>query len=278
MSLLTLFQQNLETPASPPPPYTGPTTVVTAPAPTTPVGSASDIISRIKAVLPPWFADSNPILNALLAAFGSAWSFVYSLYAYAQLQTRILTATDGWLDLIAQDFFGTSLRRTVNQSDANFRALIIANMFRPRDTRPAISELLRDLTGYTPVIIEPFVPSDCGVYGRGYAGYGAAGAYGSQSIPAQAFIIAYRPAQEGIAIVAGYGISTAGYGSPSQGEYASLSTIPDTISDAAIYAAIDATKAAGTQMWVCITNKWIPEPFTIDGAGLTIDGHSLTFS
>lgn len=217
-------------------------------------GDAPDIIARVNALLPPWFADLNPVLSALLASFGSAWSFIYALYAYAKLQTRILTATDGFLDLIAQDFFGTGLRRSPNQTDASFRAVIESSLFRARATRKAISDVLLGMTGFAPVIIEPFAPADCGAYRIGYAGYGSAGAYGSQSIPAQAFVVAYRPAQPGIAMVAGYGAPSAGYHVGSQGEYASLSMLPAAVTDAMIYAAVDATKAAGTQMWVRIAS------------------------
>ena len=93
-------------------------------------GDQSDILRRLKSTLPRWFGDSTTILDALLQGLAWAASFVYSLWAYAKLQTRIKTATDGWLDMIAADFFGSSLLRTANQSDASFRALIIINLIR----------------------------------------------------------------------------------------------------------------------------------------------------
>lgn len=62
-------------------------------------GDQADFVRRLKSVLPvQWFDDSNPILDAVLNGIASALSLVYQLYAYAVLQTRILTATDGWLD------------------------------------------------------------------------------------------------------------------------------------------------------------------------------------
>lgn len=84
-------------------------------------GDQTDIFRRIKALLPQWFSDNTPVLDALLCGFAYATAFVYVLIAYAARQTRIKTATDGWLDMIAADFFGASLLRKPGQSDASFR-------------------------------------------------------------------------------------------------------------------------------------------------------------
>jgi hypothetical protein len=243
-----------------------------------PVGSAGDIANRIRQLLPGWFADSNPTADALLTGAATALAFIYGLYVYAVAQSRILTATGIWLDLIAQDFYGTAVTRGPNQDDDGFRATIVANLFRPRATRQAISDVLLTLTGNAPAIVEPFAPADTGAYGIGYAGYGAAGGYGSQAIPAQAFVTAYRPVQYGIANVAGYGEVTAGYGAASQAEYASLALVSSIVSDADIYAAIDATKAAGCAVWVRIGNVWNPVPLSRSGAPFTLDGVQLTLS
>lgn len=243
-----------------------------------PVGSVNDIAARIRQLLPGWFSDRNPTANALLDGGASALNFVYGLYAYASAQTRILTGSGIWLDLIAQDFYAVAVQRGPNQDDDSFRANILANLFRPRATRQGIIDVLLTLTGNAPVIIEPFAPADTGAYGIGYAGYGAAGGYGSQAIPAQGFITVFRPVQYGIAQVAGYGVVTAAYGAPSQAEYASLASISSIVTDADIYAAVDATKAAGTQMWVRISNIWNPVSLSRSGAPFTIDGEQLTLS
>ncbi|QBP09385.1 MULTISPECIES: hypothetical protein [Cupriavidus] len=195
-----------------------------------------------------------PVVDSLLAGIATALSFVYSLYVYAKLQTRILTATDGWLDLIAADFFGSAVQRKANQSDASFRANIIANMFRERATRNGMVKVLKDLTGRTPTIIEPARPADTGSYGGPLIGYGVAGAYGSLLMSYQCFVVAYRPFGSGIPNVAGYGVSTGAYGTPSQAEYASLSMIQGSVTDADIYAAIEATKPVATTIWTAIQN------------------------
>lgn len=215
-------------------------------------GDQADIIRRIKATLPNWFTDETPILDALLAGFASVWSFIYSLYTYAALQTRIKTATDGWLDMIAADFFGTTVLRKSNQSDASFLNAIIVNLFRERATRAAIIKVLVDLTGRQPIIYEPQRPADTGAYRTPNSGYGVAGAYGSTLLPAQAFVRAFRPANSGIPYVAGYGVSAGAYRTPSRAEYASITMVKDAVTDADIYAAIDSVKCEGTIVWTNI--------------------------
>ena len=218
------------------------------------IGDQSDIFSRIKGVLPLWFGPTTTYRDAIIQGLANALAFIYSLYLYAKLQTRILTATDGWLDMISADYFGTSLPRTANQSDTSFRARIIINLFRERGTRKAIIKVLTDLTGRAPIIIEPQRPLDTGAYGASVCGYGVAGAYGSMLLPYQAFVKAFRPAASGIPYIAGYGISTGGYGVPSRASYATLSQSTGAVADADIYAAIDAVKPAATTIWTQINS------------------------
>lgn len=134
------------------------------------IGDQADIFGRIKAVLPNrWFGGISPLLDAITQGLANSSAFIYSLYLYAKLQTRILTATDGWLDMVAADFFGAALLRNANQTDASFRARIIINMFRERGTRNAITKVLTDLTGRAPIIFEPQRPKDTGAYGAAVA-------------------------------------------------------------------------------------------------------------
>jgi hypothetical protein len=216
-------------------------------------GDQPDILARIKSTMPRWFADVTPYLDALLSGLAKAWANNYTLYAYAKLQTRIKTASDGWLDLIAGDFFGSRIYRKANQTDASFRANIIANLFRERATRAGLIRVLTDLTGRVPVIIEPQQPADCGGYGIPTTGYGVAGYYGSQLLPSQCFVIAYRPLSAGIPNIAGYGNSPAAYGVASQGgEYASLSMLQGQVLDSDIYAAIDSVRPVASVIWTTI--------------------------
>lgn len=117
-------------------------------------GDQADCLIRIKSTLPTWFAAGpTPILDALLngPAWGLAW--VYTLYAYAKLQLRVTTASDGWLDLIAQDLFGSAVRR-LDDNDDTFRRRIQLGMFRERNTHHALLGAVKSITGNTPGITE----------------------------------------------------------------------------------------------------------------------------
>jgi len=246
-------------------------------------GDQADVFIRLKQLIPKsWFGSSSPYLDAVLQGYASAASWIYTLYYYAKLQTRIRTATDGWLDMISADFFGSALPRAANQSDASFKARILANLFRERGTRNAVTRVLVDLTGRVPHLFEPSRPADTGAYGTfinagligASMGYGVAGGYGSLLLPYQAFVTAYRPTGAGVPNVAGYGTynsatpgtgylfdgsfipmttpgAPGGYGA-GQIEYASLSMIQQAIADADIYAAVDSVMPAGTIAWTAI--------------------------
>ncbi len=95
---------------------------------------------------------------------------------------------------------------------------------------------------------------DTGAYNTNIFGYGAAGGYGSLVLPSQAFVIAYRPAGSGIPYIAGFGNPEGAYNTPSQTEYASLNQVIGNVTDADIYAAIDAVKPAGSIIWTQLSN------------------------
>ncbi|MGR2662492.1 hypothetical protein ACUXVY_12960 [Chromobacterium haemolyticum] len=217
-------------------------------------GDQQDMFSRLKSLLPPWFNDNNPVLDALLwgAAQALAWSF--SLYLFAKLQTRIKTGTGGWLDMISLDFFGSSLPRGTGASDASYRNRILINLVRERGTRYAITKVLTDLTGRAPLIFEPSRPADTGAYGVGQSlGYGMAGGYGSLVMPYQALVTAFRPLNQGFPNIAGYGSSTGGYSQGSQADYASMSQI-SAVTDADIVAAVEAVRPISTTVWMRISS------------------------
>jgi hypothetical protein len=242
------------------------------------IGDPVDIFGRLKRYLPKrWFgspSDSTPILDAMLTGTATVLSWVYSLYAYATLQTRIATATDGFLDLISNDFLGSDLPRQSGQSDGSYRAAILQELVHPKATRPAIEAVLASLTGNAPVIVEPRRPLDTGAYGISITGYGANGAYGSLCHPYQAFITVYRSASPiAIAGIAGYGIVTAGYGDPSMGSYVSLASFENGITNQEIYNAIASTKPEGTIPWVRILD--VGSSGSLGHSGLLIGGFIL---
>lgn len=185
----------------------------------------SDIVARLQRWLPKgWFPNSvGTRIFAMLTGFSAALSTVLGQITYVKLQTRVSTATDGFLDMISFDYFGTSLPRLSAEVDNVFRARILANLLRQRATRAGMISTLAALTGRTPRVFEPKRPMDTGSWGGNpFGGYGVAGGYTNAAIQTfQAQIVAYR-----------------GNGVP----------------DAAIYAAVDAAKPIATVMWTAISN------------------------
>lgn len=221
-------------------------------------GDQSDMLFRLKQVLPlHWFPDSTPVLDTILGGIAWAWAWAYQLLQTAKAQTRISTAQGIWLDLIAQDFFGTSLQRRVSENDTEYSLRIRQELVRERATRRAVAVTLSDLTGQAPVIFEPANPSDTGGYasfagGGGGLAYGAAGGWGSLGLPLQFFVTAYRPVGQGIALVSGWNCDAGGYCQGSLA-YADLSMMQGRITDADIYAAIASVLPAGTIAWTRIS-------------------------
>ncbi len=223
------------------------------------IGDQQDMAARIRAVLPArWFPDQSPVLDGLLQGLAAAWSWLYSLLQYVQAQARIATASDVWLDIISQDFFGSSLPRLSGQGDDAFRARIRRELFRDRATRAALNSVLQDLTGREPIVFEPARIGDTGSYGSlagigGGLGYGTIGGWGNLSLPYQCFITAYRPVGGGIASVSGWNNSAGGYGAGII-EYASLGMVQGQVTDSDINAAITGVLPAASIGWTLISN------------------------
>jgi hypothetical protein len=194
------------------------------------------------------------VLNAVLNGLAYCLTLIYSLNAYAKLQTRIATATDGFLDLVAWDYFGAFLLRRLNETDTALRARVFLNLLRQKATRAGVIKAILDLTGQQPKVFEPWRPEDCGAYGINICGYGLAGGYGSLAVPYQAFITAFRPLGAGIPYVAGYGNPEGAYNTGSRSEWANLSQVAGTVTDADIFAAIADAKVEGTIVWTQIEN------------------------
>jgi hypothetical protein len=222
-------------------------------------GDQQDMLARLRAVLPTrWFPDTAPVLDGVLSGLASGWSWAYQQLQYVVAQTRVATATDVWLDIIANDFFGSRVARRSGQGDAAFRLRIQLELFRERSTRAAIVSVLRELTGRAPLVFEPARPTDTGGYASlhgsgGGVGYGAAGGWGSLALPFQCFVTAYRPAGSGIAAVCGWGGSVGGYGLGAI-EYASLEMVQGQVTDDDIYTAVAAVLPVAAVGWTRITN------------------------
>jgi hypothetical protein len=220
------------------------------------IGQIADILTRLRATLAPWFPPpaQSPVLQSVLTGQADQFNFIYQTLQFAANQTRIATATGGWLDLIAWDFFGARFIRRLGEVDSSFQVRIVKEILRPRQTRAAIAQMVTDLVGTAPIIYEPWNAGDNGGYGIATAlGYGLDGSYGSLLFPNQVFVACLLPPGNGIPLIAGYGDPQNGYGAcGGLGEYSDNSKSQGVISLAEIYARISQVIAAGTIAWVDI--------------------------
>lgn len=220
-------------------------------------GDVADIRVRLKRVLPPWFEQVFPaaVLDGALTGPATLLSWLYSLYAYAQLQTRLQTMTDGFLDMFAADFFGSRITRG-NLGDAAFQSVIQANLLPRANTRSAISLVLQRLTGRAPKLIEPWNPGDLGVPdgpGAGGIYLDASGGCGDSLalLPYQGFVTAYRPLTPLNADLAGLNVYTGGL---DVGNLYLAEENGSGVTDADIIAAVENVRMGNTMIWLRILN------------------------
>lgn len=199
-------------------------------------GDQQDCVSRLAAVLPAhWFPDGgdpSPVVTAVVNGLAWGWAQIYSLLVYVRAQSRILTATDVWLDLAAQDFFGRGLTRRPSEADASLRNRIIMRMFRPACTPGAIIEALLILTGRVAVITEAGQP------------------------PYTFLITAYRPNAGGTMSTQGYSTQPQMVGGWGVGaiQWVSPNMNPGQVVDAEITQTIMDLKPEGTIAVITISN------------------------
>lgn len=216
------------------------------------IGDADDYLVRLADALPDgWFEDAPRVLDATLSGPAQIGAIVHGQRTYASKQMRVRTASGGYLDLIARDFYGNQLTRRPGQSDGSFRSQIIARLFRQGVTRSGMIKLLTDLTGYEPSIFEPASIQDAGAYGFTLA-YGTAGGWGSLSMPMTAFISVRRPASNVAANVGGYNTPMLAYGVA--GRYIGPEELIANTTDADILSAIDRARPIGSTIYVSIRN------------------------
>ncbi len=209
-------------------------------------GDQIDVYGRLRGLLPPsWYQEPTPIVDAVLQGPAWALSTNYAQITYAALQQRIKTATDSWLDIISQDFFGQSLLRLPNETDGAFRARILANLFVKGPKRANMSTVLTLITGRAPTIFEPSNTGDSGGW-DGALYWDIDGGWGDP-LPYQSFVTAYRPNSGQIDL----GEWDARNYWDAAGAW---SDNPAGLTDAAIIAAVESTRALGTLVWLRIAN------------------------
>ena len=217
-------------------------------------GDQADISRRIFRWLPArWFpTDQGTLVQAVVNGLATGLASIYAMIAYAALQVRIATATDGFLDLIAGDFFGDRLPRTNGELDPLYSARIRREIVRERVTREAIDRVIYDTTGNHPVIMELDRVSDIGAWRQGFA-WGV-GSYGSKGAPFQVFVTTPRQNPNVFPLMAGWHAYAGGYrGRFSAWALPSIFPAPQP-PDAAIIAAIENVRAAGITVWLQLTN------------------------
>jgi len=213
-------------------------------------GDQNDFLQRLQAVIPPWFGDENPVLDGLLSAYAYTQSYIYNMLTYVRLQTRLATATEDNLDLIAKDFLGNKLRRRAGEDDITYRNRIKANLLPFPSTRSGISLAIETLTGRKPIIFESWNISDSGAYNLdaffNQSTYGAS----YDQYEATFFITVFRPFASGTdfpAINNDFYLNGDSY-------LWSPNMIGRQVTDDDIYALIKAIKAAGVTALVEIVD------------------------
>ena len=225
------------------------------------VGDLADFVSRIRSVLPKrWFGEQSPNLQSVLTGMATPWVWLYGVIGYVVDQTRLSTATEEWLDLIANDYFGDFLKRKANEADASYRSRIKLALLQEAATRTGISAGVKALTGVAPVIFEPGNCMDSGGYGSLSLGsnavgsgmaYGLVGGWGNLQMPLQFFITVTRPPTTGLDSIAGYGTSSGAYGR-GESSYVDLALLPGQITDADIQATICRLLPVNATAWLRI--------------------------
>jgi hypothetical protein len=241
------------------------------------IGDNADMAARIRRCCRRGSENRTRWSDALVAAAAVVLAFAYSLFAYAKAQTRIRTASGIWLDIVAQDFFGTRIVRAAGQNDDSFRSIILANLLRPQATRQAISDVIEALTGFAPRSSSRSAQWTAAPMASAMAAMGALGPMDRSPFPPKHFWLRIahgsRASQR-----AGYGASSAGYGVGSQAEYASLDMLGARVTDGQIYDAIAQSKAVGVTIWTRIRNHRGEDDITVNTLPFTINGQPINLA
>ena len=236
-------------------------------------GSPADILARVKKLIPKgWFKWVAPYRDALIGGLTDSAAWNYTLVAYAKAQTRLSTAYGVWLDVFAYDFLGLFLVRN-KLPDDTFRVIIRATILQERVTRASMIASIKALTGYAPMVFEPWNTFDTGAYsgadGIKYSTFGyniGQGGYGNMNLPGQTFIQVTRGSTSGVPGVDGWGGTIGAYGAGAI-EYVSQLTPLAGVTNDIIYNMINTTKPTGTTCWIAFDN---PAVVLTTDAGVTL--------
>lgn len=215
-------------------------------------GDSDDIVSRLQRWLPSgWFPpDAGTRIYSIIAGFASVLAFIWTLLGYTRLQTRLATATDGFLDLASDDFFGGNLPRLDGELDAWFSLRIRDEVLRDRLTRQAIDDLLFEITGQHPIITELERPLDVGAYRYQGLAFRRLGHWASRAWRPMVFIQTAHAGRFAIQHFGGFRDTRAAFRIPTF-IWADPSMITGSgYTDLQMFAALERIRAGGVTYWV----------------------------
>ncbi len=150
-------------------------------ASTTNILTAFDVLANQNAL-----RNDSLLFDALTLTTGYGLSIVYNQVLAVQPQIYLQSATGTELDLIAQDYFGTSVQRTLGQSDTSFRSQIQASFFNIGPTYNDIYKTLTNLVGTNARILQQIPQQQA--WDISNWGYNTAGIWCSRAATAQVLI------------------------------------------------------------------------------------------
>ena len=216
-----------------------------------PIGSVADFISRIYKRFPSGWVGSPvnaPVFYALMTGLATAHANFYELVQFAGQMVYLQSSTGGWIDTWAYDFFGSFLLRNSGETDFSFINRMKSLLFAPTCTRDAIATAVQNISGLTPVLVEPWRGPDTfalnvDTFALGVAG---AGRLGSLNLPFQAFV--YLPGVSGQESGMPLGVQPFALGVTGSGNYLESQSQNSTIED--LLSAINYVRPIGTTVFV----------------------------
>jgi len=150
-------------------------------ASTTNILTSFDVLAKQNAL-----QNDSLLFDAMTLAGGYGLSVAYNQVLAVQPQIYMQTATGTELDLVAQDYFGTSVQRTLGQSDSSFRSQIQASFFNIGPTYNDIFKTLTNLVGPNARILQQIPQQQA--WNVSNWGYNVAGIWCSRTQSAQVLI------------------------------------------------------------------------------------------
>lgn len=224
-------------------------------------GDADDILARLQRVIPPWFGTEAeaPVWTAFLAGAASALAGIYSFFGFAKAQTRVATATGGFLELAAGDVAGDGLPRFAGELDSAYSRRIRLEPLRDRCTVTAIKKAVFDITGIEPDVFEGFDLFNNGALGAPSLALGSAGRWSSAGLPRCVFVAVTMHNNYGIPNRGGFddGVGGLGVGNFSWADNSEIVGSGATQLD--VIDAVERVRAAGTKVFVRFVTYGAPE-------------------